>query len=374
MKTQIIRVPAESEAAVRTEAQPQAPGNNAAAIRSNLSPEAKSFLGRLSTAQIVAIAAGVPLFGALAYGMSRIDFSGPDDAHAEGGTLKHAWSAPAQPAPAPAQPAALTPENASHHEPSISVIANDDQSFSEAFTEARAELGPGHFFLWKGNLYGTYLKEEWNELSDDTKAAYFDSIPYDKLPDFEQGENLRPVQITPTDEVVDVVIEVPEPAVDPVDVVVIPDSVVVETDPLYEVMSVDPELQERYGILQIELEELRAGLPTEEDIEAGNLTEWQAQWVEYEANMNEWYAGESTLETGEVVRGPQPEAPADIVALYEQIHSREIEMEEIEWSKYVEDTGESTVTTNPEVIDFFSPDVSAETTTDWTADVPQDDV
>ena len=40
-------------------------------------------------------------------------------------------------------------------------LINDDMSFGEAFAAARAELGPGEVFQWRGNLYNTYTAEEW---------------------------------------------------------------------------------------------------------------------------------------------------------------------------------------------------------------------
>lgn len=55
---------------------------------------------------------------------------------------------------------------------------NDEMSFGEAFAAARAELGAGGVFEWRGNLYGTYTADEWNELhpedavgSDDADVA-----------------------------------------------------------------------------------------------------------------------------------------------------------------------------------------------------------
>ena len=42
----------------------------------------------------------------------------------------------------------------------------DDMSFSEAFAAARKAQGPGGEFEWHGKLYGTYLKGERQELSE----------------------------------------------------------------------------------------------------------------------------------------------------------------------------------------------------------------
>ena len=49
---------------------------------------------------------------------------------------------------------------------------NDDMSFTEAFNTARTEVGPGGAFEWHGNIYHTYNKAEWDNMSDDDKAAF----------------------------------------------------------------------------------------------------------------------------------------------------------------------------------------------------------
>lgn len=49
---------------------------------------------------------------------------------------------------------------------------NDDMSFTEAFNTARTEVGPGGAFEWHGNIYHTYNKTEWDNMSDDDKAAF----------------------------------------------------------------------------------------------------------------------------------------------------------------------------------------------------------
>lgn len=38
----------------------------------------------------------------------------------------------------------------------------DNMSFREAFDTARAELGAGGVFRWRGNIYNTYTADEWN--------------------------------------------------------------------------------------------------------------------------------------------------------------------------------------------------------------------
>lgn len=49
---------------------------------------------------------------------------------------------------------------------------SDDMSFSEAFAAARAEVGAGGVFEWRGGLYGTYNASEWNNMSQAEKDEY----------------------------------------------------------------------------------------------------------------------------------------------------------------------------------------------------------
>ncbi len=53
---------------------------------------------------------------------------------------------------------------------------DDSMSFNEAFATARDDVGGGGFFEWRGNTYGTYLKEEWDSLTEADKDDYWDSI------------------------------------------------------------------------------------------------------------------------------------------------------------------------------------------------------
>ena len=49
---------------------------------------------------------------------------------------------------------------------------NDEMSFSQAFAAARAEVGAGGAFEWRGQIYGTYYADEWESMSDDEKDAF----------------------------------------------------------------------------------------------------------------------------------------------------------------------------------------------------------
>lgn len=53
---------------------------------------------------------------------------------------------------------------------------NDDMSFSEAFAEARHEVGAGGVFVWHDQVYGTYYKTEWDAMSEDQKSDYWSAV------------------------------------------------------------------------------------------------------------------------------------------------------------------------------------------------------
>lgn len=58
-----------------------------------------------------------------------------------------------------------------YHE--VNVIDMDDSlSFAQAFAQARAELGPGGAFEWRGGVFGTYHANEWNSMSHAEQADF----------------------------------------------------------------------------------------------------------------------------------------------------------------------------------------------------------
>lgn len=89
----------------------------------------------------------------------------------------------------------------------------DDMSFSEAFSKARAEVGPGGVFEWNGNLYGTYYEEEWQAMSAEEKAEYYNSVNWDATSKIEVepglddgGDDIVEIDVEPTPE--DITVEV----------------------------------------------------------------------------------------------------------------------------------------------------------------------
>ena len=78
----------------------------------------------------------------------------------------------------------------------IATSVSDDMSFSEAFSAARAEVGPGGAFEWHGNVYNTYTAEEWNNMSAAEKNGYTSHLAWN---------NHSGTETQPTNEEVEVV-------------------------------------------------------------------------------------------------------------------------------------------------------------------------
>lgn len=56
---------------------------------------------------------------------------------------------------------------------SVEVMQCDDNmSFSQAFATARAEMGPGAAFCWRGGVYGTYYREEWHSMTHQQRVDF----------------------------------------------------------------------------------------------------------------------------------------------------------------------------------------------------------
>ncbi len=74
---------------------------------------------------------------------------------------------------------------------------NDDYSFSQAFSEARAQVGLGGVFEWRGRMYGTYYEEEWNNMSTEDRANFQSKIDYQSVAD-KPATNITPSLTTTT--------------------------------------------------------------------------------------------------------------------------------------------------------------------------------
>ncbi|HMQ08885.1 MAG TPA: hypothetical protein PKC30_16410 [Saprospiraceae bacterium] len=51
-----------------------------------------------------------------------------------------------------------------------------DLTFSEAFQQSRENMGSGGIFEYKGKYYNTFLREEWDAMSDTDKVDYYNSV------------------------------------------------------------------------------------------------------------------------------------------------------------------------------------------------------
>lgn len=75
---------------------------------------------------------------------------------------------------------------------------DDDASFAEAFADARAQVGAGGAFEWRGHVYSTYYEEEWNNMSASERAEYQSKIDYQAVAG--ETQEVKPVVETPAEE------------------------------------------------------------------------------------------------------------------------------------------------------------------------------
>lgn len=54
----------------------------------------------------------------------------------------------------------------------VRVAHVEADSFSDAFAQARQQVGPGGVFEYRGQIYGTYYADEWNNMSAQERADY----------------------------------------------------------------------------------------------------------------------------------------------------------------------------------------------------------
>lgn len=75
-----------------------------------------------------------------------------------------------------------------HTDAPIAEGVTDDMSFGEAFKTSRMEVGAGGIFEWRGNLYNTYYKEEWDAMGANDKAEFAKSIDPNYYPSTKNDE------------------------------------------------------------------------------------------------------------------------------------------------------------------------------------------
>ncbi len=88
------------------------------------------------------------------------------ESSAEEGTLNGADTATSN------VPTATTQATFADETIAVAATVSDDMSFSSAFAAARHEVGTAGAFLWRGNVYSTFTREEWQAMSPQEKADY----------------------------------------------------------------------------------------------------------------------------------------------------------------------------------------------------------
>lgn len=54
----------------------------------------------------------------------------------------------------------------------VAFTPDDSMSFAQAFSTARAEVGPHGIFAWHGGVFGTYYADEWNSLPVEYRESF----------------------------------------------------------------------------------------------------------------------------------------------------------------------------------------------------------
>ncbi len=65
----------------------------------------------------------------------------------------------------------------------VATGVTDEMSFGEAFAAARAEVGAGGAFEWRGEVYNTYYESEWDAMSAEEKAEFSEHFDWGKAGD-----------------------------------------------------------------------------------------------------------------------------------------------------------------------------------------------
>lgn len=87
---------------------------------------------------------------------------------------------------------------------SVALSVNDEMSFNEAFAAARSEVGAGGAFEWRGNVYGTYYAEEWNNMSAAEKAEFNNHFAWNNFDTTDNASSHSTIDSTTEIEVVSV--------------------------------------------------------------------------------------------------------------------------------------------------------------------------
>lgn len=129
---------------------------------------------------------------------------------------------------------------------------NDEMSFGEAFSAARAEVGSGGVFEWNGKLYNTFTAEEWEAMSSEEKSDFQDRV-------YNNGNDVAEVT---SEQEPDIEIDTPEPVAE-----VTPEpEIEIETDDIVAENVIEPEVDD-----DIEIEVLGMEHNDTYDIDLGGI-------------------------------------------------------------------------------------------------------
>lgn len=92
-------------------------------------------------------------------------------------------------APVPEDAVASGEDTDDWHDGDVKVASgvNDGMGFGEAFAAARAEVGPGGAFVWRGGVYGTFTADEWSAMSDAERSEFQGHFAWENLPAGDSG-------------------------------------------------------------------------------------------------------------------------------------------------------------------------------------------
>lgn len=76
---------------------------------------------------------------------------------------------------------ALEPEVNEENVP-MATCVDDGMTFSQAFSAARLEVGPGGVFEWHGKLYGTFTADEWAKMTAEQRHDFNDNFAWTHQP------------------------------------------------------------------------------------------------------------------------------------------------------------------------------------------------
>lgn len=82
----------------------------------------------------------------------------------------------------------------------VATSVSDEMSFSKAFAAARAEVGPGGAFEWRGNVYGTYYAEEWESMTPEDRQEYNSHFSWNQHQNTDSAETMDEPDVVIVDE------------------------------------------------------------------------------------------------------------------------------------------------------------------------------